>query len=83
MVYNDIVIKNKGSGKMSKLDFKLRKLLPRSNKDLHFVNVLYCFLMNKKQKTKVLGYLELFNSADINITDEDVAEYIELVLREI
>lgn len=68
---------------MSKVDFELRKLLPRSNKNLNFVNELYCLLMNKKQKAKVLGYLELFNTAGINITDEDLAEYIEIVLREI
>lgn len=68
---------------MSKVDFELRTLLPRSNKDLNIVNELYCFLMNKKQKYKVLNYLELFNSAGIDITDEDLAEYIEIVLREI
>ena len=65
---------------MNKLDKRLKELLPGNEKDLNLINRVYCFLMSKEEKEKVLDYLNLFKTAGLAINDEELAEYIELLI---
>ena len=65
---------------MNKLDKRLKELLPGNEKDLNLINKVYCFLMSKEEKQKVLDYLNLFKTAGLTINDEELAEYIELLI---
>ncbi len=67
---------------MSEVDRELIKVLPRSERELSIINELYCFLMNQRQKFKIINYINLFKSAGFKITDEKLADYIEIVLKE-
>lgn len=66
--------------RMNKLDKRLKELLPGNEKDLNLINKVYCFLMSKEEKQKVLDYLNLFKTAGLTINDEELAEYIELLI---
>lgn len=65
---------------MNKLDKQLKELLPGNEKDLNLINKVYCFLMKKEEKQKVLDYLNLFKTAGLTVSDEELSEYIELLL---
>lgn len=67
---------------MSEVDRELIKILPRNESDISIINEIYCFLMNQKQKFKIINYINLFKSAGFKITDEKLADYIEIVLKE-
>ena len=64
---------------MNKLDKQLKELLPGNEKDLNLINKVYCFLMKKEEKQKVLDYLNLFKTAGLTVSDEELSEYIELL----
>jgi len=64
---------------MNKLDKQLKELLPGNEKDLNLINKVYCFLMKKEEKQKVLDYLNLFKTANLTVSDEELSEYIELL----
>ena len=64
---------------MNKLDKQLKELLPGNEKDLNLINKVYCFLMKKEEKQKVLDYLNLFKTAGLTVSDEELSEYIEIL----
>ena len=64
---------------MNKLDKQLKELLPGNEKDLNLINKVYCFLMKKEEKQKVLDYLNLCKTAGLTVSDEELSEYIELL----
>ena len=67
---------------VSEVDRELIRVLPRSDRELSIINEIYCFLMNQKQKFKIINYLNLFESAGFKISDESLADYIEIVLKD-
>lgn len=56
------------------------KTLSIDGTDLDFINMVHLIFMTSSQKTKIINYLKLLRTANINITDEDLADYIEEVL---
>lgn len=65
---------------MTKEEKKLIKLLKNNGSDLDLINMVHLIFMSSSQKSKIINYLNLMNSARIDITDEELANYIEEVL---